>query len=115
MPGLLLLLCLKDNLGLKNSPLYRDILNKRYLVAVTALSYRRFFFVFRDYYPKFSNNPLYKAFFIYIIDIFIFYLVLSLNTLIELEPAAKNLGFLGYYSFFIKRRNISRSDIRVAA
>ena len=68
----------------------------------------------RDYYPKFGNNPLHKAFFIHILDILIFHLVLSLNTIVELEPAAKNLRFLGYCSFFVERRNISRSDIGVA-
>ena len=68
----------------------------------------------RDYYPKFSNNSLYKALFIYIINILIFYLVLLLNTLVELEPAAKNLWFLSNYSIFIKRRNIYRFNIRVA-
>ena len=68
----------------------------------------------RDYHPKFSNNSLYKALFIHIIDILIFHLVLPLNTLIELKPAAKNLWFLSNYSIFIERRNIYRFNIRVA-
>ena len=89
--GLLLLLYLEDNLGLKNSPIYRDTLNKRYLFAVTVLSYSRVFLILRDYYPKFSNNPLYKALLIHIIDIFILDLVLSFNTLKELELSSKDL------------------------